>query len=122
MLNEIATVECLSGSLACFLLQANTQFWLLDYSKALKIYEHTQILFPGNMTSIYIGALSYRFQGQIDPCEKCIHSVLDSVSQIPQFELVCYYELGTTAIKYSNWSKASYYLSHFHNSMIYYVY
>jgi hypothetical protein len=69
------------------------------------------------MTSIYIGAMSHRFQGQIEAAEKCIELVLNSVSQIPQFELVCYYELGTTAIKYSNWNKAIQCLSHYYTSM-----
>lgn len=46
LLNEIAETKCLSGSLACFLLQANTQFWLLDYPTALNIYEHTENNFP----------------------------------------------------------------------------
>lgn len=116
LLNEVALSTCLSGCLACFMLQANTQFWLLDYDKALKIFEYTQIHFPGNMPSMYIGALSYRFQGNIENAEKCIGSVLHSVSQIPQFELLCNYELGTTAIKYSDWKKALPYLEKFHQN------
>jgi len=99
--------------LACLMLQVNTQFWLLDYPKAQKIYEHTQKLFPGNIVSKHIGGISLRFQGEIDLAEKCILSVREAVSQSPQMDLVCSYELGTTAIKYSNWKKGIEYFEFF---------
>lgn len=72
------------------------------------------------MSAIYIGGLSLRFEGHVDACERCIESVMKSVTQIPQFVLVCHYELGTTAVKYSNWNKAIQYLSHFYASMIHF--
>jgi hypothetical protein len=74
------------------------------------------------MTAIYIGALSLRFEGRVEEAEKCIESVMKSVTQVSQFVLICSYELGTTAIKYSNWSKAIQYLSHFHTSILHYYF
>jgi hypothetical protein len=61
MLNEIAEVNNLAGSITCFMLQANTQFWLLDYPTALKIHLHVQKNFPYDFRFFHFIDLEHLF-------------------------------------------------------------
>jgi tetratricopeptide (TPR) repeat protein len=106
LLKDCSERQSWTGFMSLFLLQVLYQFYFEDSSRAYKITETIRERFPSAIVPLFASGYTLRFMGEIDQAEANFVKLYDAADQLKQLRLSCLYELGSTAVKKSNWTKA----------------
>jgi len=106
ILKECSEQKTFTGFVALMLLQLLYQFYFEDSARAFSINEILTERFPSAIVPLFGGGYTLRFMGEIEKAETSFEKLFQCSDQAKQLNLSCRYEIGSTAVKKSNWSKA----------------
>jgi len=106
ILKECSEHKTFTGFISLMVLQLLYQFYFEDSSRALTVSEILTERFPAAVVPLFGSGYTLRFMGEIEKAETIFEKLYASADQCKQLRLSCLYEIGSTAVKQSNWLKA----------------
>jgi len=95
-----------TGLVSLLIVQLLYQFYFENSERALEIIDLIQDKFPNTTVALFASGYSLRFIGSLDKAETIFQKIFEAANQMTQLRLSCLYEIGTTAVKRSDWRKA----------------
>uniref|UniRef100_A0A6B2L585 Tetratricopeptide repeat protein n=1 Tax=Arcella intermedia TaxID=1963864 RepID=A0A6B2L585_9EUKA len=106
MIRECSKRQTMTGLVSLLILQALNQFYFEDYKKAIELQTEMTDRFPRAIMPLFISGYSYRFMGLLDDSAANFKRIYEEAGELGQVKYNCFYELGTTAVKISDWEGA----------------